>query len=162
MKTLLASLLFIYAFATNAGIYNGNQNLEEGWALFGGDPMAISKAPLFPDGIIFTTIMENEGHPSVVLNTYKECPTPKEHDFYKAQIGDTWINMIALCTNSNRVRIVARTQRGADFIVQRLIKSKDPVVLKFYGSYSQVDISIPATNFKQAIEYFKEKELNAL
>ncbi|MCA0934006.1 hypothetical protein LCL85_00335 [Vibrio alginolyticus] len=162
MKRFLTSLLFIYAFTANADFYDENQNMEEGWALVFGIPTAVSQAPLFPEGIIYTTIQKVDGYPSVILSTYKECPKPKEYDFYKAKIGLTWVNMIAICTHDNRVKIEAKTQKGADFIVQQLVKSKAPIVLELEASYSSVEISIPATNFKQALEYFEQKELNSL
>ncbi|CAM3155688.1 MULTISPECIES: hypothetical protein [Vibrio harveyi group] len=162
MKRFLTSLLFIYAFTANADFYDKNQNMEEGWALLLGTPMAVSQAPLLPEGIILTSIQKVEDYPSVILSTYKECSKPKEYDFYKAKIGSTWVNMIAVCTHDNRVKIGARTQKGADFIVQQLVKSKDPIVLELEASYSTVEISIPATNFKQALEYFEQRELNAL
>lgn len=162
MKKILICFLCLYVFSANAGLYNENQNMEEGWALVLGNPMVVSKAPQLPEGIIVTSIREVEGYPSVILRTYQECPTPEVYDINKAQIGQTWVNMISICSNDKRVVIGAKTKKGADFIVQRLVKSKTPVVLKLQTPYSILDISIPATNFKQALDYFREKELNAL
>ncbi|WP_274005623.1 hypothetical protein [Vibrio parahaemolyticus] len=162
MKRLLTYLLCLSAFSVNADLYNKNQNMEEGWALLYGSPMAVSQAPQLPGGMVMTSIREVEGYPSVILNTYQECPTPEVYDINKAQIGQTWVNMISVCSNDKRVVIGAKTKRGADFIVQRLVKSNTPVVLNLQTPYSILDISIPATNFKQALDYFREKELNAL
>lgn len=162
MKKLLISLLFIYAFTANADFYDKNQNTEEGWALLLGNPMVISQAPVLPAEIILTSIEKVEDYPSVVLHTFIECSKPKEYDFYKAKIETTWVDMTAVCANDNRVSIGARRQKGADFIVQQLVKSKDSIVLKLEATYPAVEISIPATNFKQALEYFEQKELNSL